>query len=151
VDAITPTVLIYDTPATGLQAKFSLPFCVAAAIVYGRVGVETFLPDRLADPAVTALMPRITMHEDPAFDNGAPPLTQTRVTVTHRDGRVFTERADGARGYPAQPASDEELDAKFLGCARGAIPGASAERALAMLRGFEALGDVRTLTDLLGA
>jgi 2-methylcitrate dehydratase PrpD len=149
VDAITPTVLIYDTPATGLQAKFSLPFCVAAAIVYGRVGVETFLPDRLGDPAVTALMPRIAMRVESAFDNGAPALTQARVTVTLRDGRVCTERADGARGYPTRPASDAELDAKFLGCARGVISSASAERALTMLRDFEALGDVRKLTALL--
>jgi 2-methylcitrate dehydratase PrpD len=151
VDAITPTVLIYDTPATGLQAKFSLPFCVAAAIVYGRVGVETFLPDRLGDPAVRALMPRVAMRVDPAFDNGAPPLTQTRVTMVLRDGRELVEQADGARGYPAQPASDAELDAKFLGCARGVIPLSSAEHALAMLREFEALPDVRALMDLLTA
>jgi 2-methylcitrate dehydratase PrpD len=119
--------------------------------VYGRVGVETFLPDRLNDPAVKALMPRIAMRVNSAFDNGAPPLTQTRVTMALRDGRVLVERADGARGYPVQPASDEELDAKFLGCARGVISAASAERALAMLRGFEALTDVRALTSALSA
>jgi 2-methylcitrate dehydratase PrpD len=94
-------------------------------------------------------MPRIAMRVDSAFDNGAPALTQTRVTVVLRDGRVLTERANGARGYPAQPASDEELNAKFLGCARSVIPAASAERALAVLRGFEALPNVRALTDLL--
>src|SRR5438094_2790613 len=32
VDSLTPTVLMYDRPATGLEAKFSLPFCAAAAV-----------------------------------------------------------------------------------------------------------------------
>ena len=38
VDAIVPTILIYERPATGLEGKFSLPFCAAAAVVFGRVG-----------------------------------------------------------------------------------------------------------------
>jgi hypothetical protein len=62
---------------------------------------------------------------------------------------LFPPGAEGPRGYPTRPASDAELDAKFLGCARGVISSASAERALTMLRDFEALGDVRKLTALL--
>ncbi len=42
VDSIVPTILIYDRPATGLEGKFSLPFCAAAAVVFGRVGIDTF-------------------------------------------------------------------------------------------------------------
>ena len=42
VDSIVPTILIYDRPASGLEGKFSLPFCAAAAVVYGRVGIDTF-------------------------------------------------------------------------------------------------------------
>ena len=42
VDSIVPTILIYDRPATGLEGKFSLPFCAAAAVAFGRVGIDTF-------------------------------------------------------------------------------------------------------------
>jgi len=149
VDAMTPTVLLYDKPSSGLEGKFSMPFCVAAAIVYGRVGVETFALDRLSDPAVLDLMQRVTMRVDPAFDNGAPPLTQTRVTMTLRDGRVLTESANGARGYPANPASAAELDAKFLGCAMGAISREAAARALSSLRDLTNVSDIRRLSTLL--
>ena len=38
----SPTILIYDRPATGLEGKFSMPFCAAAAVVFGRVGIDTF-------------------------------------------------------------------------------------------------------------
>jgi 2-methylcitrate dehydratase PrpD len=149
VDSITPTVLIYDRPATGLEAKFSMPFCVAAAVVHGRIGIDSFDADRLRDPQVAALMPRVSMRIDTALDGQAPPLTQARVRVHLRDGRTVAQVADGARGYPERPASDDELGDKFLACARRALPPEAAERALAMLRNPEAIADVRDLTNLL--
>jgi 2-methylcitrate dehydratase PrpD len=41
VDAIVPTILPYDRPVSALEAKFSMPFCAAAAVVFGRVGIDT--------------------------------------------------------------------------------------------------------------
>ena len=150
VDAIVPTILICDRPATGLEGKFSLPFCAAAAVVFGRVGIDTFETASLTNPGVTSLMPRVAMRVDPSLDSGAPPLTRARVHIRLRDGRVLTRQANGARGYPAQPASDDELDAKFLACAGRALSGPSAARALDLLRRFETLEDMRTLTGVLG-
>ena len=60
------------------------------------------------------MMARVTMRVDPALDASAPPLTQARVTVRLRDGRVLTASANGARGYPERPASDDG--------ARGEVP-----------------------------
>lgn len=149
VDSVTPTVLIYEQPANGLEAKFSMPFCAAAAVVYGRVGVDTFDAASLADPAVVDLMTRVTMRVEPSFDNGAPALTQARVSIRLRDGRVLTQASNGARGYPAQPASDDELGAKFLACARRTMSEPAAERALASLREIDRVDDVRSVTALL--
>jgi 2-methylcitrate dehydratase PrpD len=151
VDSIVPTILIYERPASGLEGKFSLPFCAAAAVVYGRVGIDTFESGILTDPAVTSLMPRIAMRVDPSLDGTGPPLTHARVHVRLRDGRVLTQDANGARGYPAQPASDEELDAKFMACAGRALSAPAAERALDLLRGIDALEDVRALTESLNS
>jgi 2-methylcitrate dehydratase PrpD len=150
VDAITPTVLIYERPSSGLEAKFSMPFCIAAAMVDGRVGIDTFEPAKLAAPAIVALMPRVTMRVDPALDGVGPPLTRARVSVRLRDGRVLTQAANGARGYPDHPASDDELREKFMGCARRALPDASARQALELLRQIDRVEDVRTLTRILG-
>jgi 2-methylcitrate dehydratase PrpD len=150
VDAIVPTILIYDRPATGLEGKFSLPFCAAAAVVFGRVGIDTFEAPSLTNPDVTALMPRVTMRVDSSLDAGAPPLTQARVHIRLRDGRVLTQPANGARGYPANPASDDELDEKFLACAGRALTAPSAARALEWLRTIEELEDIRPLTAVLG-
>ena len=134
VDAIVPTILIYARPTTALEAKFSLPFCVAAAVVFGSVGIDTFDEARIRDPRVAALMPRVKMHVDEQIGKGKPPLTEARVRVTLADGRVLVREAHGARGYPEQPASAAELEAKFLSCAMRAVPESEARETLARLR-----------------
>ena len=115
VDSMTPRLLIHPDPATGLEAKFSMPFCAAAAIVYGRLGIDTFDVEHIQNPAVQSVMPRVTLRANEAFDKAAP-LSQARVTVRLRDGRVLSQSADGARGYPGR-LTDEELATKFAGCA----------------------------------
>jgi 2-methylcitrate dehydratase PrpD len=145
VDAIVPTILIYDRPSSGLEGKFSMPFCAAAALVHGRVGVETFEAGPLRDPAILAMQSRVTMHVDSALNPAAPPLTQARVTVRLRDGRVLTACANGARGYPEHPASDAELATKFTSCAARTLPAPRAARALAMLQDLDRLEDCRVL------
>jgi 2-methylcitrate dehydratase PrpD len=149
VDPIVPTILLYDRPSSGLEGKFSMPFCAAAAIVNGRVGIDTFELSQLRDPAILAMQARVTMRVDSTLDHAAPSLTQANVTVRLRDGRVLTASANGARGYPEKPASDDELAAKFMSCATQTVSASTAASALAVLRDLESVGDVRTFTELL--
>ena len=146
VDPIVPTILLYDRPSNGLEGKFSMPFCAAAAVVHGRVGVETFDAGMLRDPAIVAMQERVTMRVDPTLDASAPPLTQARVTVRLRDGRVLTASANGARGYPERPAGDVELATKFTSCATITLPGPRAARVLTMLQDLDRLDHCRLLT-----
>jgi 2-methylcitrate dehydratase PrpD len=149
VDAITPTVLLYDRPSTGLEAKFSMPFCAAAAVADGCVGLTTFSAARIADPILDGLRQRIAMHVDAALDPTAPALTQARVRVALTNGRVLCADARGARGYhPDRPATEEELAAKFLSCATIALTESRARAALAAIAGIEPGSDVRALAEL---
>jgi hypothetical protein len=65
------------------------------------------------------------------------------VRVRLRDGRVLTASANGARGYPARPASDEELATKFLSCAARALPESRGRQLLAALQTIEGASDIR--------
>jgi 2-methylcitrate dehydratase PrpD len=149
VDPIVPTILIHDRPSTGLEGKFSMPFCAAAAVVCGHVGIETFDAASLQDAAIRDLQSRVRMHVDPAIDPAATPLTQSRVTVRLRDGRVLTADANGARGYPDRPASDEELAAKFMSCAGAALSRDGAAAALAALQEIGTQANIAALMKML--
>ena len=151
VDSITPTILIYPRPRSGLEAKFSMPFCAAAAALHGRVGIDTFEDAVLADADLESVIARVTMRVDPSFDGRAPALTQARVRITLRDGRTLERFARGARGYPEHPPTGDDLSAKFLACAARALPDATARHALERLRRLETLEDVRSLTAALAA
>jgi len=146
VDSMTPRLLIHPSPTTGLEAKFSMPFCAAAALVYGRLDIGTFDVDQIRNAAVQALLPRVTLRANPAFDAAAP-LSQARVTVRLADGRTFTQAADGARGYPGR-LTDGELATKFTACAAGTMTAAGAAAAWPALRDFAGLANVRDLTAL---
>ena len=151
VDPIVPTILLYDRPLSGLEGKFSMPFCAAAAMVHGGVGIDTFDAALLRDPAIAAMQDRVTMRVDPTLDATAPSLTQARVTVRLRGGRVLTASANGARGYPERPASDDELAVKFMSCATQTLSAPRCADALTHLRAIDSIADVRMLTAMLGS
>ncbi len=77
----------------------------------------------------------------------AAPLSRARVTIRLRDGRVFAESADGARGYPGR-VTDEELAEKFAGCASRTMSPAASDRAWTTLMEMERVTDARKLTAL---
>jgi 2-methylcitrate dehydratase PrpD len=135
VDSMTPRLLIHERPTTGLEAKFSMPFCAAAAVVFGRPTIDTFSVDRIRNERIQAFMPRVSMRANQAFDHSAP-LSQARVTVRLRDGRTLTAMAEGARGYPGR-LSEEELAAKFLGCAAPVLTESGAREAWAAVRDLD--------------
>ena len=149
VDSMTPRLLIHPDPVTGLEAKFSMPFCAAAAIVYDRIGIDTFDVDHIRNPTVQALMKHVSLRANEEFDKGAP-LARARVSVYLRDERVVSLAVDGARGYPGR-LTNEELATKFAGCATRTLSESAANAAWAALISLDAITDVRELTRLLGA
>ncbi len=147
VDSMTPRLLIHERPSTSLEAKFSMPFCAAAAIVFGHPTIDTFAVEHITDPRVQQIVPRVTLRANAAFDAAAP-LSQARVTVRLRDGRTLTEQADGARGYPGR-LTDAELATKFLSCAERSLSRRAARLALQAWRGIDTAPKVTALTALL--
>jgi 2-methylcitrate dehydratase PrpD len=143
VDSMTPRLLIHERPSTDLEAKFSMPFCAAAAVVLGHPTIDTFHVKNIRDPRVQELAHRVTMRVDPEFDKAAP-LSQSRVTVRLRDGRTLVEAADGARGYPGR-LNTEELTEKFLACAQKSLSTGSASRLLAAIRDVEGMANIQDL------
>jgi len=107
--------LIHVMPDTPLEGKFSLHYCVAAALIFGNVGLATFTPEKVADPRVRALIPKITMEVDERWrDESEFP---TELTVETEDGRRLVNYVPLAMGKPERWFSAAQLRAKFEDCA----------------------------------
>jgi 2-methylcitrate dehydratase PrpD len=154
VEAVRVTVpaggvspLIHDRPTTGLEAKFSMQYVLAAALLDGRVGLEAFEDPAVRRPEVQALLPRVTVHEEPSVAGGANPIEEGHVDVELRlrAGTTLTRRVVQPRGSPGDPLRPDDLAAKFLDCADAALEPDQAEVALARLLAVDREPDVRAL------
>lgn len=108
-------------PQNADQARFSLHYMVASALVHGSVRLSAYEPARLSDPATRALMRRITKALDPEVDAGFPGRRAARVTLTLHDGRVLTHLQPDRKGDPELPLSDADLEGKLLELAEPVI------------------------------
>lgn len=116
-------------PQTADQARFSLHYMVASALVHGSVRLSAFEPDRLNDPATRALMLRMSKALDPEVDAGFPGRRAARVTITLCDGRVLSHWQPNRKGDPELPLSDTDLEGKLIELA-GPVVGEHEARAL---------------------
>jgi 2-methylcitrate dehydratase PrpD len=103
------------TVTTDMQARFSLPYALAAYLADGVLDAGTFLPEGLGRPAVAELAHRVVLVEDAAMTAALPRERPATVTVHLRDGRRGTGRVRTARGNPDQPMSAAQVAAKFRG------------------------------------
>jgi 2-methylcitrate dehydratase PrpD len=121
---------VTDRPCvtTPFEGRFSTQFCVASALVHGSVRLDAYTPERLADPDVLALMPRLEMAVDPDCDRAFPRRRSAVVEVETTDGRTLRHVQPTRKGDPDAPLSDGELAAKFFELAVPVIGRPAAER-----------------------
>lgn len=132
-------------PRTEFEAKFSIPYCVAAALCLGSVRLEAFEPARLSDPSLRALADRVALTVDPDLDGAFPRQRGARVRITTTQGAAHETLMPTRKGDPDLPLTDAELGDKY---AELVIPqlGPSATAALAdRLWALEQLDDLRGL------
>lgn len=100
-------------PQTTEDAQYSLPYPVAAALVFGEIGAAEIAMPKLADPRVRRLLSVMQITEDAGFSLQFPAERWARVRLSLRDGRVFESTPARARGNPENPLDDNELREKY--------------------------------------
>jgi 2-methylcitrate dehydratase PrpD len=109
--------------------------------VHGSVRLNAFLPERLNDPEVRALMRKVECVADPELSRGYPTQRAAQVEIETMDGRRFAHFQPTRKGDPEMPLTDEELDDKFLELATPVIGGPAARALLSELWKLETLGN----------
>jgi aconitate decarboxylase len=134
-------------PQTALEAKFSLEFALASALVAREVGLSQLTDSFVQRREVQATMARVHATTVDTVCPIEPFLALTdRVTLKMKNGaELDTGEIRFARGSAKLPLSDGDLRRKFLDCAASA-PDLGAENLYEQLMALQALSDVRGLT-----
>ncbi|MEM5274629.1 MmgE/PrpD family protein [Cupriavidus taiwanensis] len=123
-------IACYPDPRSENEAKFSLRFIVAAALVHGSVRLSAYTPERLRDGETRRLMDCMTVAVDPELDAWFPGRRAARVEIETMDGATAHYLQPNRKGDPEEPLTDADLDGKLIELASPVI-GADGARRLA--------------------
>lgn len=126
-----------QAPMTAIDAKFSIPFTVAVALVRGRVTLEDFAPAARSDPQILKLAAHTTANLNPEWT--AEEAARGALTIRLRDGQCLSGQVDEPLGSPSTPIGDDALIAKFVNCSAHAAQPLGTDQAAAAARRILAL------------
>ena len=140
-------ILRNHTPQTGLEAKFSMEFAMAAAVISRRASLGEYTDEFVRRPEVQQLMRRVAIvtneNYDPEAIGGS---VWDQVTVELADGgQVAGEEVRRARGHAERPLGEAELFDKFRACLDAGQARIAPDILFGRLRQLEALS-ARELT-----
>jgi 2-methylcitrate dehydratase PrpD len=142
IDVEVPEFLMpmmpYDRPATGLEAKYSLPYDLATIALDGRAGLHQYSDAAVQRPQARVLMDKVVIHPTNAG-------LASRVVVTLANGEKLEETVTKTHGNPADPLNRDEITGKFHECAEAVISLDQRERVIALCDRLEQVEDIREL------
>lgn len=141
VDPFAQKILIHPNPQSGLEAKFSLPYCAASSWLDGWPDLASFSDASVARPELRALRGRVSVRDS----NDA----SERATAVFADGTRDTETVRHARGTPAVPLSDAERFRKVRGLVEPALGAERSDALIAAVGSLDTLSEARELVALL--
>ena len=144
------STLLHHHPKTGLQAKFSMEFCMSILLLDGKADQTKYTDTVVNRDDVQKMIERVRFYVDPEAEKAGYDKMTTILKIRLKDGRTITDRADFGKGSPINPMSYDEVADKFRGCAAFAEwPSAKTNQVVEMVRKLEDVSDIRTLTALL--
>jgi 2-methylcitrate dehydratase PrpD len=134
-------------PQTPLEAKFSIQYVTARALLDGQVRAEHFEGAAYAQESVSALTARVNAQATEQFAAETPHGFAARVSVSLKDGRsIVREYMEEPGRGPGNPMDDVELRAKFEDCAALALRPDGIDAVWQALMVIEDMASVRELT-----
>ena len=137
-------------PQSALDAKFSVQYCVARALLDGKVVFADLEGDAYREPRIRDLLVRVhaAPFADGALSGGNHVGAEVKVTLT--DGRAFTSTIAKPLGRTsANPIAPAAMQTKFESCAVRVLPPAQVHAAISAIGRFEEFASICEFTTLL--
>ena len=131
-----------------VEAQFSFPYAVSAALTDGQAFIRQFAPERLGDPVINALAAKVTVKTDDRFTSLYPAQWASAVEIV-TDAGTFREEVIGAKGDPVNPLSAEELSGKFRSLSAERFTAEQQDEMISIIRAAETLPDIGPLCRLM--
>jgi len=136
-------------PTTKETADHSLPYCIAAAIVAGKITPEEFTEEKLKDPAIWVLLPKIEVIADPELEKVFPELKAAIVEIRTKNGQCYSMRVDYPKGDYRAPMSEEELLVKFHSLADAVVSRDRQDQIIEAIWNLEKINSIGNFMELL--
>lgn len=138
-------------PKEPLDAKFSVQYVLARALLEGRVGIEHFEGGAFDDPDVRRVMERIVAEPHPKAIMEDTKHFFAEVTVTMTGGRTVSAWVDQPVGRgPESPLPPGVLAVKFENCAGRVLASEAVGELLSLIENLDAVSDIRQMTAIIG-
>ena len=149
LNATRRNFLRFDNPQRGDEAKFSMQYAVAAALVDGDITLETYKDEKVCMDLMKEQMAKVklTTWDDSVGDD----LKKTTpVQITLKDGTEYLKDIKDFTGSAKNPMSDEDFHKKFLYCGSRPVPGLAKqqiEECIDLVYNLERCNDIFKLMD----
>ena len=131
-------------PQTGLDGKFSVEYCAAAALLDGRVVIDSFTDQRRFAPEMEETLRKTRVQPD------GPESGPVKATAKLKDGRTVSDECQKFTGSAGNPMSREQRLAKVWDCIGRVLSDRDGERMLALVEDLENVPDISALMAILG-
>jgi 2-methylcitrate dehydratase PrpD len=133
-----------------VDAQFSIPYTVSAAILYGDVFLKDFEVAAIMDEEVRALAERVNVTSDPDLPDKD--ILHARMTIRMKNGQIHEAAVNAPLGNPSRPLTMERCKEKFRKCLAQSnvdFDDGRTNELLSMIEELEQVQDVRLLTALM--
>jgi len=135
---------------TAGNALISLPYCVAAMMVDGKLTIDQFTEEKVKNPAIQTLLKKVELAHDPEIDKLSPTERyRCTVEIKLKDGKVYKRFLAGPKGDPTNRMTREEMYSKFIKNATTVFKKDRMEELFKTLENIEQLSDVGEIGKLL--
>ncbi len=129
----------YSTPPA---ARFSINYCLACALIFGRVGVDEFKENVLKDSRIAKVIPRIKVGVTEKMNSMHPGKWPSMITIKTKDGKSMDIFIEYPKGDPENTMTDKEIEDKYLALSSLKIPEKKALALLEKCMGIEEEGSL---------
>lgn len=126
-------------PKTGLEGKFSIPYCVANALLRGNTGMQAFTDEKVNDPEIMEYMKKISLELDPNLS-----MVNSRVVVETNSGKVHDWYIDFLKDIPGLEQKRHKIKDKFTDLCSPVLGSKKTEGIIEAILSLEKIDNMQT-------